>query len=402
MSGTRVRLLVAFGVLAADLHAASVALPTAARAPDARPDPASPEERARWSAIHAPLALEWPRDHGAHPDFRTEWWYATGELADADGRAFGYQLTIFRRGIARADDAGAASERRSNLRAYDVYAAHLAIVDLAARDRPDALRSAERLRRAGAGMAGASVRDLDSWVEDWSIRRDEDGAIRLAASDGDLALGLALAPEKPLVLHGDGGVSRKGAADGNASAYVSWTRLATRGSITFAGRAHDVAGESWFDHEWGTSFLESGIAGWDWLALRFADGRELMLYRMRDRDGAPTAASSATLVERDGTARSLSAAEFDCAPAALDPSTPGTAWWRSPRSGARYPTAWRVRVPSASIDATVEARVPACEVDGRASTGVVYWEGPVRVAGSHAGSGYLEMTGYAASLEKRL
>jgi predicted secreted hydrolase len=342
-----------------------------------------------WERIRAPLALSWPRDHGAHPRFQTEWWYATGEVSSGDGRAYGYELTIFRQGL----DASSPRPDESALRPRQIYAAHLAIVDVQAAK----LRLAQRVRRGNAGLAGASEDDLHVWLEDWRMDRASDDTLALHAFDREraIALDLELAPEVPLVQHGEGGISRKGEGEGNASAYVSWVRLRTRGTI-HSGRLDDggvhVTGESWFDHEWSTSALGSGVAGWDWFGLRLADGRALMLYRLRTADGAAASASAGTLVERDGSHRSLRAEDFRVEPVRR---------WSSPATHASYPVAWKVAVPSAGIECDVAARADDCEIDARTSVGTIYWEGPVAASGSVAGSGYLELTGYAASLAGR-
>jgi predicted secreted hydrolase len=338
-----------------------------------------------WSRVHAPVALEFPRDHGAHLDARTEWWYLTGEL-EAGGRRFGWQVTIFRLGL----DPSAPEPDASPLRARHALASHVVLVDVDS----GTTQLSQRLRRLDGALAWASAADLDAGIDGVELRREGDGTLRVTARapEAGFALDLTLAPRKPLVLHGDGGVSAKGPEPGNASVYASWTRLAARGSLEHAGRRLDAAGEAWFDHEYGTSQLGEGVVGWDWTGLRLADGRELMLYRLRRADGAPSEHSSGTLVERDGRARRLTATEFQLAPA-------GT--WTSPATRAVYPVRWRVRVPSAGIDGELAARVPGCEVDGRASTGTVYWEGPAQLTGSAPGSGYLELSGYATSLAAR-
>ncbi len=335
---------------------------------------------AEWERVRAPYAFEWPRDHGAHPAYRTEWWYATGELRAENGRRFGVQFTIFRQGLERA----APSADRSRLHADDVLAAHLAIVDVGAKQ----LAFAERVRRAAAGLAGARTGDLDAWVEDWSIRRGAGDRVHVVAYDRERAIGieLDLVPRKPLVVHGAGGVSVKGPEPGNASAYMSWTRLATSGRITFDGETLEARGESWFDHEWGSSQLGAGVVGWDWFGLRLDDGRELMLYRLRDERGQATAASSATLVARDGSTRAFASSDL-----ALDVL----------ERGERYPAKWKLRIAAAALDVEIVAMVEDCEIDGRASTGVTYFEGPVTVSGSASGSGYAELTGYARSLAAR-
>ncbi len=341
---------------------------------------------ADWKRIQAPHAFEWPRDHGAHPSYRTEWWYATGELRSKEGRRFGYQLTLFRQGLERANP----SVDRSRLRADDVLAAHLAIVDVDS----GRLHAAERVRRAAAGLAATREGDLDAWIEDWSMARLGENRVKLTAFDREHAIGLALELDatKPLVLHGREGVSQKGTEPGNASAYMSWTRLRSIGTITFEGQALAVEGESWFDHEWGTSQLGRGVTGWDWFGLRLSDGRELMLYRLRDEHGGATTSSSATLVERDGSARFIASTDFELA--VLE-------HWGDAPSGARYPSRWKLRLPTLDLELEITPQVANCEIDGRGSTGITYWEGPVTVTGSVRGSGYAELTGYAGSLAER-
>jgi predicted secreted hydrolase len=361
--------------------------------------PALEREAVPWERVTEPLALRRPRDYGSHPAYQTEWWYATGDLLDGSGKRFGYQLTIFRRGL----DASPPRPGESLLRPRQVFAANLAIVDVAAAR----LTRADRVRRGAAGLAGASETDLSAWVEDWRIERGGDGTIHLHAGDVErrIAIDLDLAPGKALVLHGEDGLSQKGGEPGNASMYTSWTRRPTFGTIQ-VGRADKplqpgfaVTGESWFDHEFGSSQLGPDIAGWDWLGLRFSDGRELMLYRLRGpldakraASGPSLATSAGTLVERDGSTRALRASDFT-----LDPLY----HWMSTLTRGRYPVAWRVSVPGVGIACEVTARVNACEIDARESVGTIYWEGPVAVTGTVEGSGYLELTGYVESMAGR-
>jgi predicted secreted hydrolase len=341
---------------------------------------ATPATAGEWARIVSPTTLSFPRDHGSHPSFRTEWWYATGQVADPGGRRYGFQITFFRQGL----DPSPPTPGSSALRARQVLAGHLAVAEIGQKKA----HFAERVRRVAAGLAGASENDLDVFLDDWQMKRLPSGAIAVAADDrdGGLTLTLELQPAKPLVLHGEGGVSRKSPEPGNASVYVSFTRLSARGRLTLDGRERIVQGEAWFDHEWGTSQLGAGIVGWDWLGLRLADGRELMLYRLRDVTGGAAPESAGTLVARDGTTRRLAATEF-----AIEPLS----WWTSPRTGARYPARVRVQVPGAGLDLEVRPEVADAELDARASTGTVYWEGPVVVTGTASGEGYLELTGYA-------
>jgi predicted secreted hydrolase len=347
---------------------------------------AVPSPAAEWRQVTAPLALELPRDHGAHLDHRTEWWYLTGTLAAADGRRVGVQLTFFRRGL----DPAMTAIPEKGLAATQVLAAHLALAD----ERSGRFLVAERVRRAAAGLAGCATDDLSVWVEDWRLERRADGALVARAADSvrAIAVELELSPAGPLVLHGDGGVSTKGPEVGNASAYLTWPRLRAAGRVTVGGTELAVSGEAWLDHEWGTSQLGAGVAGWDWLGVRLTDGRSLMAFRLRRADGSADPFSAGTLVAADGAARRLAAADLAIEPAGE---------WRSPATGAVYPARMRVRVPSAGLDLEVRPWVAGAEVDARASTGVVYWEGPVDVTGTAAGTGYLELTGYAGSLAGR-
>jgi predicted secreted hydrolase len=339
-----------------------------------------------WAVVRPGVEIVLPRDHVAHLEHRTEWWYLTGTVRTGDGRELGWQLTFFRQGI----DPSPATPGQSALRARHVLAAHLAVADVTAAT----FRHAERLRRLGGGLAGARTDDLDVVLDDWWLRRDAADHLRLHAADAaaGLALDLELEPRKPLVRHGADGTSRKGGEEGNASAYLSWTRLATRGTIAVGGRRFEVRGEAWFDHEWGTSQLGAGVVGWDWFALRLADGRDLMLYQLRRADGRPAPFSAGTVVAADGSGRALAAADFTVTPLAT---------WRSPASGAVYPAAWRVAVPSAALELEVRPRLAAAELRAERSTATTYWEGPVAVTGALAGEGYVELTGYAGTMAGR-
>jgi predicted secreted hydrolase len=340
---------------------------------------------AEWRTVTAPLELAFPRDHGAHLEYRTEWWYVTGTLAAADGRRIGVQLTFFRRGIDPAEPRPEAS----GMAARQVLAAHLAIAD----ERGGRLRFAERTRRVAAGLAVCSDTDLAVRVETWRLERLADGTLHATADDPAAGIGveLVMAPETALVANGDGGVSAKGAEPGNASAYLTWPRLRTSGRVRIGGEALAVTGASWLDHEWGSSQLGANVVGWDWLGVRLADGRALMAFRLRS-GGSVDTASAGTLVGADGGVRRLAAADLAIEPAGA---------WTSPRTGAAYPARLRVRVPSAALDLELRPWLADAEIDARASTGVVYWEGPVAVSGSAAGEGYLELTGYAAAMTGR-
>ena len=343
-------------------------------------------KRSVWKAADPAYTLSFPRDHAAHPDHRIEWWYYTGNLRAPDGRRFGYQLTFFRFGVDRQP------VNPSRWAVRDLYMAHFAVTDV---DR-GAHHVAERLNRAGIGWAGASTEALHVWNDGWAVTLDERDrrSHRLAAAsdDGDVAIELRLDPAAPPVLHGVNGFSQKGAEVGNASHYYSLTRLRTTGRLTIDGETFDVEGLSWMDHEFGTSFLEPAQAGWDWFSIQLDDGTDLMVYVMRRIDGARDPRSSGTLVASEGRVP-LRVDDFRL--------TPGRRW-TSPASGAAYPVAWRVEIPPHGLDLEVTAAVDAQELQTGRSTGVTYWEGAIDVRGTRrgvpvAGSGYLEMTGYAGA-----
>jgi len=339
-----------------------------------------------WLAITGPPELTFPRDHGAHPASRTEWWYVTGLVDGDDGNRYGFQITFFRQGL----DPGDPQPGTSHLRARQIVAAHLAVADIS----NQTFEHSERLRRADGALAGYSQTGLDVWLDDWNIESDRAGVISVRARDRQAAIGLEieLRPQRELVLHGDRGYSRKGAEAGNASAYVSWTRLAVGGSLEVNGAVVAVDGAAWFDHEWGTSQLGEGVVGWDWFSLRLDDGRDLMVYRLRRADGTADPFSSGTVVGSDGEVEKLGRDDVELEV---------LGWWQSAATGARYPVRWRLRVPGADIDLEVNALLAASELDGSATTGVIYWEGPVAATGSATGEGYVELTGYAGSIEDR-
>ena len=333
-----------------------------------------------------------PADHGPHPAFKTEWWYVTGNLraTDGSGRRFGVQFTVFRSALAPAQ-AGAAP-RASAWGTTQLYMAHVAVGDVAG----GRFYSQERFARGAAGLAGASSDPVQAFlgpVEMVATGPPEAGGavpLRLTGSAEGAAFALDARPTKPVVLQGDRGLSQKGAEAGNASYYYAQTRMATTGTVTLpGGEAIPVEGLTWLDREWSTSALAAGQTGWDWFALHLdtpaedgaAGGRDLMLYQLRGADGAKDPLSEGSLVDAAGRKTRLAAADFSLEPLAR---------WTSP-GGAAYPTRWRVRVPSQNIDVTVTAAIDASELDAT----VRYWEGAVDVAGSTAGTGFLEMTGYA-------
>jgi predicted secreted hydrolase len=330
----------------------------------------------------APREFRFPADHGPHPDFRTEWWYYTGNLATAEGRRFGFQLTFFRSALAPE-----MPPRPSAWASRQAWLAHFALSDVAG----GAFHSFERWSRGALGLAGARAAPFRVWVKDWSAEAAgtaemETPQMHLAASEGGLGIDLTLRPGKPPVLQGDRGLSRKGAEPGNASYYYSLTRMPTAGTVRLGNQQLPVTGASWMDREWSTSSLGSGEVGWDWFALQLSDGSDLMLYHLRRQDGTADPASSGTVIGPHGETRALGLAGFQLA---------AEGEWRSPRSGARYPAQWRIRIPSEGLDLAVRPRLADQELD----VSFRYWEGAVAVTGTRhggqvQGAGYVELTGY--------
>lgn len=359
------------------------------RRPPSQPAPAIAVDAALGNAdsagfarAYAPRPFEFPADHGPHPAFRNEWWYVTGNLADATGRPFGYQLTLFR--IALSPELPATD---SAWRSNQVYMGHFALTDVVGARH----YGFERFSRSALGLAGAQATPFRVWLEDWELASAEPALfpLRLRAQQGDLALDVTLNNLKPLVAQGDRGLSQKSAEPGNASYYYSYTRLPTQGTVRIAGQTFAVNGASWLDREWSTSALGPDQSGWDWFALQLDDGREVMLYRLRRRDGGVDPFSSGTLVEANGQVQRLRWNEMVLQPLGE---------WRSPSSGDRYPARWRLRIPAAQLDLTVTPKV----ADQELRLSVRYWEGAVQVAGRAGqreigGQGYLEMTRYPAS-----
>ena len=338
------------------------------------------DDHAGYQRAYQPRPFQFPADHGPHPEFRNEWWYVTGNLADATGRPFGYQLTIFR--IALSPIAPPAD---SPWRVNQVYMGHLALTDFAGNRH----YGFERFSRGALGLAGAQATPFRIWLENWALTGAESDLfpLRLRAQEGDITLDLTLGTGKPIVLQGDRGLSQKSAEPGNASYYYSYTRLPTQGVVSVAGQNFTVSGASWLDREWSTSALGPDQNGWDWFALQLDDGRDLMFYRLRHKDGGMDSFSKGALVETDGQPRLLRWNEVELQPLGE---------WISPHTGDRYPAGWRLQLPAVNLDLTVTPKVADQEV----RLTVRYWEGAVAVSGRTgdriiSGQGYLEMTRYA-------
>jgi predicted secreted hydrolase len=326
----------------------------------------------------APRRFVFPDDHGSHPDFRTEWWYLTGNVTAASGRRFGYQFTLFRNALAAEDPS-----RESEWSTRQIFMAHLAITDVEGRN----FHSFERFARGALGLAGVELRPFRAWLEDWQLTsRSSSPPFRLQARAGDIAVDLDLDAVKPLVLQGEAGLSRKGREPGNASYYYAFTRLATSGRIRLGEDELQVSGSSWLDREWSTSALEAGQSGWDWFALQLDDGTDLMVYQMRRDDGTADPMSSGSRIDADGERAPLLWSDVQLE--VVD-------WWTSPETDVQYPSSWRLRVPTQGLELRIEPVVD----DQELRLSVLYWEGAVKVEGEReglpiSGRGYVELTGY--------
>ena len=332
---------------------------------------------------------QFPRDHGSHDEFRTEWWYYTGHLKAANGRRFGFQLTFFRRGI----DPHSIRTLPSRWTIRHLYLAHVSLSDLDG----GRFHYGEKISREGLGKAGAESGHLHVWIDQWSVEAQET-THRLQAAHGNFSIDLTVAPLKLPTIHGHDGISRKGEEKGQASHYYSLTRLATQGHLSLNNETFDVEGTSWMDHEFGSSDLGEDVVGWDWFSLQLKDGRDLMLYQLRRGDGSADGASSGTIIEAGGKATFLSSAEFSIKPLSS---------WTSPTSKARYPARWRLTCPSIHLDVEIAPLLADQELVTRRSTQVTYWEGAVQARGPATnptvmGQGYVELTGYAERFSKQL
>jgi len=321
--------------------------------------------------------LHFPRDHGSHPEYRTEWWYVTGWVADAAGNHYGVQVTFFR------SRPRVAEANPSAFAARELVFAHAALAD----PRHGRLRHDQRAARAGFGLAGAEEGTARVWIDDWSLDLVDGGCVAKIAAR-EFALDLRFASGQQVLLHGEAGYSRKGRSARQASYYYSRPQLAVTGKLTVAGKESAVTGVAWLDHEWSSEVMASTAAGWDWTGINLADGGAVMAFRMRDTIGGRLWAGG-TLRTADGGVRVFAPDEVRFTP-----------WrtWRSPRTAVAYPVAMSVALPGAEF--LLEPIMDDQELDSRATTGTIYWEGAVRAlqSGREAGRGYLELTGYGTPL----
>ncbi|MBC7924480.1 MAG: carotenoid 1,2-hydratase [Bryobacteraceae bacterium] len=340
------------------------------------------QEKAPYRLALPGYKYEFPRDHFSHSDYRTEWWYYTGNLRSSEGKRFGFELTFFRHAVEPKLPAGAGVWD-----VRDVWMAHLALSDI------DGGRffNTERMNRSGPGLAGVDAARGLVWNGNWSAQWTSPDDQQLKGIGENFQFNLKLHSAKAPAIHGINGVSQKSAGEGRASQYVSLTRLQTKGTVTLEGKEYAVEGASWMDHEFFSHSLESNVTGWDWFSLQFDDGSELMLYRLRRKDGSTEPYSSGTYIDAGGQTRHLKLADYTLQPGKI---------WSSPRTKAAYPIEWTVSVPTLNISCRISTRLPQQELAGKHGTSPSYWEGAIEIDGTKSGAplkgrGYLEMTGYA-------
>jgi len=333
-----------------------------------------------------PRQFTFPQDHGPHNDFQTEWWYYTGNLTDASGRHFGYQLTLFRRALVPPGQQPSVAGRSTSFAFTQLYFGHFAVTDTSANQHV----SFEKFSRSADGLAGAQAQPFNVFLEDWSARAPgtlSADNVQLKAERDGYAIALDLNNTKPIVLEGDHGLSQKSPVRGNASYYYSMTRMATKGKVTTPQGTFDVTGESWLDREWSTSALDDNTAGWDWFSLQLSDNVEIMFYQLRQKDGTSAIVSQGTYVDAQGKTQVI--AKDDVKIDVLDR-------WVSD-AGVNYPMKWHMTIPKQGLDLTITPRIK----DQVMKLSQPYWEGAVSIGGSFTGKpitgeGYVELTGYTS------
>jgi len=314
-------------------------------------------------------AFAFPADHGPHPEFRIEWWYVTANLADRAGAAYGAQWTLFRQALA----AGKQEEGWAN---QQIWMAHAAVTGA------DTHRTSETFARGGVGQADVTAEPFQAFIDSWAMRgmdgfdASKASPLELAATGKDFAYALHLQTDRPAVLQGDGGYSKKSERE-QASYYYSQPFFRVSGRLAVDDRGIDVTGQAWMDREWSSQPLAADQTGWDWFALHFASGEKLMLYRMRQKDGRNYA--SGTWIPTEASTRQLAPADIQMTPgASVD------------IEGHNLPLQWQIAIPSLKL------AIETTPLNRRAwmGTSFAYWEGPISFRGSHTGVGYLELTGY--------
>ena len=348
---------------------------------------ASQVQAQEFAPVTGPCDFEFPRDHGPHPGHKTEWWYYTGSLTGPSGERYGFQFTIFRSRIKPGEP-----ENASGWRTNQILLGHAALTDVSRRRH----HQHEAVSRAALDLAGWTRNgpDLRVFLRDWTLSINPDGH-HLSARGPDFSYDLTLIPRKSPIAHGERGYSRKGVKPESASCYYSIPRMEVSGTIQLEGRAIPVTGLAWMDQEYSSAPLEPGISGWDWFSLRLSDGSDLMVFFLRAEKGGFAPATGGTLIAPDGTLKRIGASQLTLS---------STGSWTSPRSKARYPAGWKITAPGVAL--AIQPEIPDQEMNTPLSTGVNYWEGLVRAAGTAGGKpvtaeGYVEMTGYDRAFTAR-
>jgi predicted secreted hydrolase len=330
------------------------------------------------STVRPETQLEFPRDFGAHPGFRTEWWYVTGWLKQPDGQPLGFQVTFFR-SATEHDNANP-----SKFAPRQLIIAHAALSD----PRNGKLLHDQKAAREGFGLAYAKQNDTDVKLDEWRFAR-RNGRYETQIAGREFSFQLSLAPTQAVMLQGEKGFSRKGPRPDQASHYYSEPHLQVTGTVSRAGKPVTVTGTAWLDHEWSTSYLDPDAAGWDWTGINFDDGSALMAFRIRGKDGN-TVWAHASMRDKSGQMTGYGQQQVEFIPRRR---------WRSPRTNTDYPVALTLKVGDQSWE--LSPLQDDQELDSRQSTGSVYWEGAITAGknGQRAGLGYLELTGYVKPLK---
>jgi len=353
----------------------------------------------KFEQVHQERKFSFPQDHGAHPEYRQEWWYFSGNVQSTEGQRFGYELTFFRIGLNPPSKIVANSAQKiktSSWRANNVYMAHFAVTDIDNKK----FYYTEKFSRDALGLSGAGIyfkerlegdaTQLKIWLDDWSVESVGNTVfpVQVSAKTENFSISLVLNETKPIVLQGENGLSLKGNKPGNASYYYSVPRMVTVGNVFVNNESKSVTGFSWLDREWSTSQLEPDQEGWDWFALQLDDNREIMFYNLRKKDGTLDMNSAGVLVEESGKSRLLNVSDI---------SIEILRYWKSPHSDVEYPAGWKITVPSESL----ELQVTPAIADQELNLTLRYWEGAVKVSGKYkdrnaiiAGKGYVELAGY--------
>ena len=342
----------------------------------------------QWQPAKPGYHYEFPRDHFDHPQYQTEWWYYTGNVRAFNGHRFGFELTFFR----QAGQMNKSLLSTATWKPNEFYLAHFALSDLDGKE----FYHRERLTRAGPGLAGASQHESRYWNGNWDVRwlQPLTGHQQLQALTDQVKLKLDLEPAKKPIIQGRDGISRKGPEPGEASHYISFTRLTASGHLQWKDTKFEVTGTAWMDHEFFTEPPDNSLVGWDWFAIQLDSNQELMLYRLRRKSQQPDKFSSGTFINEKGEAQYLDASQFVLLPEEQ---------WRSAESGQQYPVGWKISVPRLQLKLSERTPLKQQELFSNDRISPNYWEGAVTYTGTmHSrpvkGVGYLEMTGYAGAM----